>query len=66
VLVELLNQRVKAPDLEALKKARNRVLSRLCLDDRKYLRTYYQLPGSASSTSASSSFSKSPSCNDVA
>jgi hypothetical protein len=41
VLVDLLNQWVKALDLEALEKARNKILSRLRSDDRTYLRTYY-------------------------
>jgi len=43
VLVDLLNQWVKALDLEALEKARTKILSRLRSDDRTYLRTYYQL-----------------------
>ena len=41
VLVDLLNQWVKAPDLEALENARKKVLSRLRSDDRTYLRTFY-------------------------
>jgi len=41
VLVDLLNQWVKALDLEALEKTRNKILSRLRSDDRTYLRTYY-------------------------
>jgi len=42
VLVDLLNQWIKALDLEALEKARNKILSRLRSDDKTYLRTYYQ------------------------
>ena len=42
MLVDLLNQWVKALDLETLEKARNKILSRLRSDDRTYLRTYYQ------------------------
>ena len=42
VLVNLLNQWVKAPGLEALENARKKVLSRLRSDDRTYLRTFYE------------------------
>jgi hypothetical protein len=41
VLVDLLNEWVKAPDLEALETAQKKILSRLRSDDRTYLRTYY-------------------------
>jgi hypothetical protein len=37
VLVDLLNQWVKVLDLEALEKARNKILSRLRSDDKTYL-----------------------------
>jgi hypothetical protein len=37
VLVNLLNKWVKAPDLEALKAARKKILSRLKSEDRTYL-----------------------------
>jgi hypothetical protein len=42
VLVDLLNEWVKALDLEALETAQKKILSRLCSDDRTYLWTYYQ------------------------
>jgi hypothetical protein len=42
VLVDLLNQWVKAPHLEALENARKKVLGRLRSEDRTYLRTFYQ------------------------
>ena len=37
VLVDLLNNQVKAPTLEALKEAQKKLLSRLCLQEREYL-----------------------------
>jgi hypothetical protein len=42
VLVDLLNQWIIAPNLEALEKARKKILSRLRSDDRAYLQRYYQ------------------------
>jgi hypothetical protein len=42
VLVDLLNEWIKAPDLKALKTAQKKILSRLRSDDKTYLRTYYQ------------------------
>ena len=43
VLVDLLNQQIKALDLKTLEKTRNKILSRLRSDDKTYLQTYYQL-----------------------
>jgi hypothetical protein len=42
VLVDLLNQWVKAPNMESLENTRKTLLSRLCIQERTYLWGYYQ------------------------